>query len=542
MLPKLPRTLRALCAAALAVPCLASAAVSNYAGANAGAIPDNTPGGRAITFNVSGFVGPIAALGLDINLTHTWVGDLEATLISPGGVARMVVFGRVGSGRISGPGDSSNLDGGYSFRDTGGSLWSAALAAATSNDVVPPGFYHPASRGAPNLANAGGCPTSFRGVFGGLGGSQVNGTWTLVVADRGANDVGTVDSALLILDNGPPQIFGNGFESGIALTKSRPKGAADPRCYNKPFGDLNGDGLSDYTLVRNVGGNAEWRVRTNTGAGTAAAETSFVHGGAFDFFDMIDLDGDRIADPTVWTETTGQYRIRLSSRNGAVRTVTLGATGDRPIMTGDYDGDAIDDLAVLRRPAIGQSPGPMSLIVRLSGSGETVSVPMGIGREDTHFPSGGLDFNGDALADVAIQGPSGQSVVAEFQVRDGRNGVLIENFVLGGVSDFVIPGTHAGDSRADITLGRTQGGQRFWETRDSQTGQLLPVVQFGIVGDIRISGDYDGDGISDYAGWRQSNTPGESRFLIRSSVAPATTFDLPFGQNDDFPVAAARVN
>jgi hypothetical protein len=509
---------------------------------NAGAIPDNNPDGRAITFNVSGFVGPVAALGLDIDLTHTWVGDLEATLISPGGVARMVVFGRVGSGRTNGTGDNSNLAGLYQFRDTGASLWSAALAAATSNDVIPPGFYHPASRGAPNLANAGGCPTSFRGVFGGLGGSQVNGTWTLLVADRSASDLGAVNSALLILDNGPPQIFGDGFEPGIALAKSRPKGLADPRCYNKPFGDLNGDGLTDYTLVRNVGGNAEWRVRTNTGGGSAAAETSFVHGGAFDFFDMIDLDGDRVADPTVWTEATGQYRVRLSSRNGAVRTVTLGATGDRPAMTGDYDGDAIDDLAVLRRPAFGQSPGPMSLIVRLSGSGETVSVPMGTGREDTHFASGGLDFNGDALADVAIQGPTQQPGIAEFQIRDGRSGVLIEDFVFGVTSDFVIPGSHAGDSRADITLGRLTSGQRVWETRDSQTGNVLPLVQFGIVGDVRISGDYDGDGISDYAGWRPSSTPGESRFVIRSSVAPATTFDLPFGQNNDFPAAAARVN
>ena len=72
-------------AASLILSALAASA-DDFPGAGA-AIPDNTPAGVNIPFNVSG-IPSVGAVRITVNLTHSYVGDLRATLISPGGTAR----------------------------------------------------------------------------------------------------------------------------------------------------------------------------------------------------------------------------------------------------------------------------------------------------------------------------------------------------------------------------------------------------------------------------------------------------------------------
>jgi hypothetical protein len=55
----------------LFAPCLAFAVPVSFPGTNTGAIPDNTPAGRTVSFAVSGLTTPVASVQLSVDLTHT---------------------------------------------------------------------------------------------------------------------------------------------------------------------------------------------------------------------------------------------------------------------------------------------------------------------------------------------------------------------------------------------------------------------------------------------------------------------------------------
>ncbi|SDD46103.1 hypothetical protein SAMN04488509_102544 [Aquimonas voraii] len=523
----------------------------SFPGGNTGAIPDNdVVNGRVVTFAVSGLVGTLRGVELTTNLSHTFAGDLTATLISPGGTARLVIFGRPGAGRVSTFGDSSNFGGTYAFSDLGRPDLVPALTAIDTNGTLGSGTYRTTSRGASGRSNAGGCPTSLRGVFGGLTAAEVNGTWTLVVTDAVNGDVGTIDTSTLTLDMQGPSIFANGFEAAAALAPEAKLalGALAPaHCVNKVQADFTGDGLTDYAIARSNGGTVGWIIRENLGNGTAAAtELTFNLGNATsDFIDSFDLDGDRIADPAVWTpgpNESGRFQVRLSSRNGAVREVVFGQTGDDPTQSGDYDGDGIDDLAVYRSPPFGSPDGPLQLRYLRSSNGSVGVIGTGTGVSGDQFAISGFDYSGDGLADVVVQEPDTTTPAnARFRMLNASSGAQFSSFVLGLATDFLIPGSHVGSSWADVTVRRTVSGNRELRSRDSQTGVEAPVVVFGITGDASISGDYDGDGVSDHGIWRSSSTPGDSAFQVRPSGNTASVWSIPFGQAADYPIAGSRV-
>jgi subtilisin-like proprotein convertase family protein len=389
---------------------LAIAVPVSFPGTNTGAIPDNAPAGRTVSFAVSGLATPVASAQLSLDLTHTWAGDLNAVLIAPGGVARLVVFGRIGTARASTNGDSSNLGGTYVFSDLGlPALWTVAAGGGT-DVVIAPGTYRTTSAGAPGRSNAGGCPTSLRGVFAGLTPAEANGTWTLVISDNVLTDTGSIGTSILTLDSAPDTVFANGFEPAAPASAEALLGivGAPAHCINKVQADLTGDGLTDYAIARANGPNIDWFIRENLGNGTASAtEITFQLGNsATDFLDTLDLDGDRIADPTVWTEGApgvARFQVRLSSRNGAVRTVVFGQTGDDPTQSGDYDGDGIDDLAIYRAPPFGAPDGPMQVIYLRSSDGTQRSVTIGTGVDGDQFAISGFDYRGDGLADMVAQ-------------------------------------------------------------------------------------------------------------------------------------------
>jgi hypothetical protein len=515
-----------------------------------GTIPDNSPAGRQITFDVGGLTQPVFTVSLRLNLAHTWMGDLDAVLTSPSGRARMVVFSRIGARRLLGAGDSSDFDGMYEFTDLGGDdLWSGATAA-TAAAVVAPGSYR-AMAGGSVLSDNGGCPTSLTGVFGGLTPQQANGEWTLTLVDRAVNDTGIVSLATLIIDDKAPTLFSDGFENQLLRPLAKGLGAV-PRCFNKVQADFNGDGLTDFVLARPSGANHQWIVRYNLGNGTAtpaADALTFTLGSSSDFVDSLDYDGDRIADAMVWKESSGVFSIRRSSRTiDQVIDVTFGQMGDDPTQSGDYDGDARDDLAVFRAPAFNAPAGPLSIVIRQTDEGTISSIFTGTGNEDDAFATAGFDFDGDALADISVQDEApGVPGVSRHTLFNGRSGDVIDSFVFGTTVDFITPGNFIGSRHFDTLTRRIVADMRHYQSRDSATGMLSADDVFGMIGDQSVGGDYDGDGLSDLAVWRGSSTAGASRFLIRSSLDTATTWELPAGQaptpsTADVAVAGSRVH
>ena len=514
-----------------------NAGAPGFPGTNTGTIPDGNPSGLAVQFTVSGLFRPVGNVGIAMDLTHNWVGDLNATLISPDGRARLLVFGRLGANRASIFGDSSNFGGSYTFWDSATvNLWQSAVS--TGDAAIAPGTYRTLSAGAPGRSMLGGCPTSLRGVFQGLTPEQANGVWTLLLVDAATPDAGTVNSATLYLDMVPDGLFADGFETGIFRGPEAPDGVitpVDPRCYNKPLADLTGDGLSDFVTVRNTGGTITWTVLPNNGNGTvAAALPAFTLGTPADQFDLVDIDGDRIADPTTWL--AGSWSVLPSSR-GFLETWTrsFGEVGDDARQSGDFDGDGIDDLTLAVAGTASTSP-----ILRRWSSAYGWSYQQSLGAIGSAFVAAGFDYDGDALADALLQRNVGG--VGELSIYNA-GGNLLQNFVLGLPSDLLCPGNYAGDFIGDITVSRGSGGNLDWYTRDLGTGVVQPVVTFGLSGsDFRILGDYDGDGLADHAVWRPSATPGASQFLVRPSTSTASTWTVAAGHNGDYPVGNARVH
>lgn len=521
-----------VCAAAqLLLPLPVGAA--DFAGAGV-VIPDNLPAGANVSFNVSGITGSVGHVKVSITMAHTYVGDLRATLISPGGIARLVLFSHAGNKRTGPVGTSANLSGTYVFDDLATTdLW-ATIAPLASAVNVPTGTYRTSTSGQPGQSNHGGCSTFLDLAFGGLSGAQVNGTWTLNMADLAGGDTGSVTTAILTIDP-PLKLFASGFEdAGPGPVASAVRGTC-----TRSFFDYTGTGMASYVVVRNTGGGASgaitWFVKDNdfTAIGT---EQNFLHGIASDFFLDGDFDGDGIADATVYRPALGAFLVRRSSRPAdSVLTIPLGQSGDDPSHIGDYDGDGISDAAVYRAGAVaGQSS---MMFIRLSSSGQLRTLTVG---ENGTFPSGGSDLNGDGKADIGIQSNAGGGV-ARFRFYDGTTGAQFADVNFGTPTDVYVTGNHFGSALGDITVVRGSAGVVNWTTRDTGTGVGQPTVTLGSTAtDFVLTGDYDGDGLDDYAVWSPNASPGASKFIVRRSGSSAMWYEVILGQNGDFPVARSR--
>jgi subtilisin-like proprotein convertase family protein len=173
-----------------------------------GAIPDGGSGTLpvygaplTISFAVAGRTAPLTSVALDLTLTHSWVGDLDMVLTSPGGTASLVTVSRIGVTVANSVGDSSNYAGLYNFTDAaaGTNIWTVATAAACGDTCnITVGDYRTTAGGTAGQTNP---PpvTSLNTTFGGLSTAQINGTWTLTIRDAAAVDTGSVTAANLKL-------------------------------------------------------------------------------------------------------------------------------------------------------------------------------------------------------------------------------------------------------------------------------------------------------------------------------------------------------
>ena len=357
-----------------------------------GAIPDgpaacNAYGGnRDVTFAVTGVSGTITNVAVNITLTpgHTWSGDLDVRLIAPGGAPEHVIFSRTGATTATAAGDSSDAAGPYTFSDAAPASptwWAAAAAEATGAAPVPAGSkYRTSSAGE---VAGGGANTLITPVFAALG-AAANGTWTLRFRDHCSADTGTVASANLTIDAGPPII-------------------------PQHIVDFDGDGKTDPANIRNTGGGptgqATWFIRNSSGA---PATTTRDWGQNGDFWVPEDYDGDGKTDIAVWRSGPpfGAYFYILQSQTNTLRTDQFGQAQDDPTVVGDYDGDGKADPAVYRA---GLAAGDHSnWYYRSSVNGLIIGTEWG---QNGDFPAPG-DYDGDNKNDFVVQrnGGGGQAI------------------------------------------------------------------------------------------------------------------------------------
>lgn len=469
-----------------------------------GAIPDGNAGtppqfGTPLVVNcvVSGVSANVTNVSASITMDHTWVGDVDVVLRAPGGTPSLVVVSRIGVTTATSFGSASDYSGTYVFADSasGTNIWTAAAATP-----VPAGSYRTTAPGQAGQTNP--APvTSLNTTFGGLTPAQANGTWTLTFRDAASADTGTVSAASLTVN-----------PTSVAPTTDAPV-------------DFNGDGKTDYAVVRNVGGGMNGQVRWFYNINGSNNPTVALDWGlATDFFVPEDFDGDGKDDITVWRSgpaTEAAFYI-LNSATNTARVEAFGQTGDDPTVVGDYGGDNKADLAVYRPGAVaGQQS---TWFYRTTPGGAVTYVPWG---QNGDFEAPG-DYDGDGKFDFAVQrNASGQG---QFWILKSSGGTTTTIFGLSG--DVVVPGDYDGDGKTDIATARAAGANIQWQYLASSNGAINYYTFGSATGQFVVPGQYDGDAKTDPAVWQTSNGTFTS---YNTTNGGATFFQL--GASGDYPPA-----
>jgi hypothetical protein len=293
--------------------------------------------------------------------------------------------------------------------------------------------------------------------------------------------------------------------------------------------DFNGDGKTDFVVVRNTGGGANgqltWFYAQNGGSGSSI--TNF--GLNSDWALTADFDGDGKSDIAIWRPGTGgtaAFYI-LQSSNSTLRVDQFGQTGDNALVVRDYDGDGKADPAVYRDGT------PAVWYYRSSLTGNVNAVSWGTSG-DLPYPG---DFDGDGKSDFGIARNAGNGQLQFWRLLS--TGTVMNVVQFGSTSDFMTPGDYDGDGKTDIASVTMPGGQMRWQFLSSIDGSTTTTL-WGTGNDFPVQGDYDGDGKTDVAIFRRSGNPGDQAFWVHLSSTGATQV-FAYGLPGDFPVAASNV-
>ena len=164
--------------------------------ASIGSIPDNNDNGLYRSFTIDQDAS-IESMSVTFNgLTHSWAGDLIITLEDDSG--RLVELtnrpGSLTGGYKGGPGADTDLNGDYTFSDSGGAtFWQAASKneGGLLDDSVP---YRPSGDG-DSLETF----STF---------DQAYGYWVLNISDNRQGDTGQADECELRIQTAPEYLFG----------------------------------------------------------------------------------------------------------------------------------------------------------------------------------------------------------------------------------------------------------------------------------------------------------------------------------------------
>jgi len=294
--------------------------------------------------------------------------------------------------------------------------------------------------------------------------------------------------------------------------------------------DFNGDGKTDYAVVRNTGGGANGQVTWFVNQNGSANNTVTPWGIASDFFVPLDYDGDGKTDVAVWragAPFAAAFYI-LQSSNNTLRVDVFGQSLDDPSVTGDYDGDGKDDPAIYRPGA--NSGDPSFWAFRASTTGVINIRQWGQAGD---FPAPG-DYDGDGKYDLAVQRNGGGGQARFWFYLSGTSS--ISSTVFGTPTDTIVPGDYDGDGKTDIAVTRSSGSALVWSYLPSSDGSFVSFIWGSSSTDFTAQGDYDGDGKTDAAVWRPSADPAATYFYARGS-SNGGLFLTEWGQTGDYPIA-----
>ncbi len=293
--------------------------------------------------------------------------------------------------------------------------------------------------------------------------------------------------------------------------------------------DVNGDGRTDFTVARNVGGGPSGQIRWISNWNGVGTTTFTDWGLEGDIFMLEDFDGDSRDDITVWRSGVAATFYILESATNTARIDPFGQAGDRPTVVGDYDGDGIADVAVYR-PGATAGAGSTWFYRGSLTPGSITYVPWG---QNGDFEAPG-DYDGDGKFDFVVQRNEGGGQARFWRLFAS---LATDSLIFGTPTDVIVPGDYDGDGAYDIAVVRGVGGAIRWFYEPSGTAGVTVVQQdFGVSAtDFPAPGDYDGDGKVDPGVWRPNADPTLNFFWWRNSSDSAIQ-QFEWGQNGDYPV------
>lgn len=235
----------------------------------------------------------------------------------------------------------------------------------------------------------------------------------------------------------------------------------------------SGTNTGPFALTNNS--TIVWHWQTNISSGVSA-----------------DYDGDGLADPAIYDEATGIWKVKLSSANYSLLITTfsgLGGPGYASVAA-DYDGDNKADPAVYQ-----ELTGVW--IVLPSSLGYTTPLVLSQTLGGIGYSGMPADYDGDKLADPGVY----QREQGDWKVLlSSANYYSVELLgLLGGTSYRAVAADYDGDKLADPAVYGESNG--YWIFKLSGIGYIeFALMQtLGGTGYIPVPADYDGDGLADPA-------------------------------------------
>jgi hypothetical protein len=214
-----------------------------------------------------------------------------------------------------------------------------------------------------------------------------------------------------------------------------------------------------------------------------------------------DHDGDGRTDIQVYRNSNNTF-YALNSSNCAFIEQQLGQPGDSVSLTADFDGDGRNDFSTARYNA--------EVLWRILPSTTNILQETRWGSSTLGDFFAAADYDGDTRMDIGV------FRAGVWHILLSGSGVYRQEY-WGTSGDIPVLADFDRDGKSDVTVARSESGQRLWYTRMTTNGSSR-VVPWGLSSDAFFTGrvDFDGDSAADILVVR--NEGGQRVFyILRSS-------------------------
>jgi hypothetical protein len=281
--------------------------------------------------------------------------------------------------------------------------------------------------------------------------------------------------------------------------------------------DFDGDGRTDYAVVRNQSDQLFWYIQQST-LGFRALQFGIVGDRAV----PADYDGDNKWDIAVWRPGIPSYFYILRSQTNSFQAIAWGSEEDDPYQTQDFDGDGLADPTIVRvNPADGMYT--WYTLGSVMGSRATL-----FGEGDDLNLRG--DFDGDGKADIAIY--TQRMAFDCFVILYSSNNSVNYVFFGSRATDVAVPADFDFDGKTDVAVWRgsttaADAGTWYWR-RSSDGGFQSYVFGLNLNVDLPVPGNYSGPGATNMAVWRRG-----APSIFHVLQGGQNFSQMPFGNNGD---------